>query len=131
MKKLTKTQEKEKDKHSTDLFDTFSALEMAVDDFNDKVVELRIGVEEAATAYNSAVARARDFCSEVMSDMDSYEGARSEKWQESDAGQSFQDWKSEWENVDLEDFEPEFPATIDVPDNMQEMLDALPTEVSS
>lgn len=130
MKKLSKTQLKDKAKHSTDVFDAHAALEAAINKFNETIEAAKADVETAVTEYNEKLSAARDFCGEIVSEMDSYEGERSDKWQESDAASSFQEWKGEWENIELEDFEPEFPDAMEVPDNPQEALDCLPDEVS-
>jgi hypothetical protein len=131
MKKLTKDQINERDTHSKAIFDAHSELEDVITQFNKDLAAGKDAVEEATSTYNEALDNARTFCAEIVSVMEEYEGLRSDKWQESDAASVFQEWKSEWENVDLEDFEPDLPMDLEVPDNPQENLDVLPEEVSS
>ncbi|AKE44770.1 hypothetical protein AU106_gp139 [Sinorhizobium phage phiM9] len=45
--------------------------------------------------------------------MDQYADSRSEKWQDSDAGTEYAEWKSNFENVDLDDLEVFEPDSID------------------
>ena len=130
MKRLSKTQQKEKEKHSSDLFDAHTALEEAINKYNTTIEAAKGEVEKAANDFNEKLGAARTFCEEIVSEMDGYESERSDKWQESDAASSFQDWKSEWEGISIDDFEPDFPDAMEVPENPQEVFDALPDEVS-
>jgi len=131
MKKLTKTQEKEKADLSSELFDAHAEVEAAINKFNAALDAAKEEVETAVNAYNEKLSGARTFCEQLVSDMENYEGERSDKWLESDAASAFQDWKSEWEQIELDDFEVEFPEPLEVPENPQEALDALPDEASS
>jgi len=132
MKKLNKDQIAARDAHSTAINDAHSDLDDAINRFNALVEEAKGTVESATETYNQALDNARTFCAEIVSLMEDYEGERSDKWHESDAASSFQDWKSEWESIDLDqDFDPEFPVDLEAPDNPQETLDMLPEEASS
>lgn len=131
MKKLSKTQLKERDKLTTDINEAHCDLEAAINAYNTAIGEAKSKVEEALTAYNEKITAAREFCEQIVSDMESYEGDRSEKWADSDAGSAFADWKSEWENVQLDDVELEFPDEMEIPENVQETIDMLPEEASS
>jgi DNA repair exonuclease SbcCD ATPase subunit len=131
MKKLNKAQEADKGKLSSELFDAHTALEDAITKYNETIEAAKEAVETAVTDFNEKLGAARDFCEQIVSDMDNYESERSEKWQESDAASAFQDWKSEWESVELEDLDVEFPEALEVPENPQETLDGLPSETSS
>lgn len=85
MKKLTKEQLKKK----TALFEE---LEKARDQFN-------VMLEEA-----------NEFRQEMNDLMQEYFDEKSEKWQEGDAGSTYQDWMGEWES-ELE-FDEEAPETF-------------------
>src|SRR2546423_1733543 len=65
-------------------------------------------VEAVVEAYNTVLEEAREFAADVRSDIEEYISKRSEKWQESETGQSYASWLSEWENLELDD--------LDVPD---------------
>ena len=84
-------------------------------------------VTPAIEAYNLAVADMETLRDEVVADMDNYIGERSDKWHESDAGSRYNDWKSEWENLDtaaLDAVEALDSPTTDHADS----LDGLPRE---
>lgn len=130
MKKLNKTQLEAKSTHSSDLFDAHAALEEAINKYNTALEEAKDTVESAMSDFNEKAEAARSFCEEIVSEMENYEGERSDKWQESDAASSFQDWKGEWEGVSFDECDLDFAEPLDVPENPQEMIDNLPDEVS-
>ncbi|GAA5666125.1 hypothetical protein Brsp07_04634 [Brucella sp. NBRC 14130] len=80
------------------------ALSDAVEKFNGRIDE-----------YNEQLEEARGFAEDMVSEMDNYMSERSERWQDGDTGQAYSDWKSEWENVELDELEhvevPELPST--------------------
>ncbi|MFP3443222.1 hypothetical protein R0K18_36360, partial [Pantoea sp. SIMBA_133] len=75
-----------------------------VDKFNERI-----------DAYNEQLEEARGFAEDMVSEIDSYMSDRSERWQDGDTGPAYSDWKSEWENVALDELEhvevPELPST--------------------
>lgn len=85
MKSLTKKQVAERNQIASDLDTAFEAVEQAVEQYNDKL------------------SAARDFRDDIVSQMDDYASDRSEKWPESETGQAFAEWKSQWEDGTLED----------------------------
>lgn len=131
MKKLNKTQLKRRDAIGTAINDAHATLAVAIGKYNAQLLSMQQEVDGAVEEYNEALSQARDFRDEVVSEMEDYAGDKSEKWTDSDAGTAFSDWKSEWEQVELEDVEVEYPDEIEVPDNHQETFEALPEEASS
>lgn len=123
MKKLSRQNIAQRDAIIKKLADAAGALEEeqealteALDAFNAKI-----------DAYNEALEEAREFTQDMASEIDSYMSERSERWLDGDAGQAYEEWKSEWENVELEDLEhietPDFPE----PDHI-ETLEQAPEE---
>lgn len=102
MKKLNKTQVARMATLGTELQETYDAYDTAVTELNEKLQEFK------------------NFRDEVVSEMDEYLSERSEKWHEGDAASQYQDWKSTWEQLDLEEIEKH---EFDI--DFQEML---PTE---
>jgi hypothetical protein len=111
MKKLSKQDIARRDAIIKKLADASSrlaaeheALSAAVDKFNERI-----------DAYNEQLEEARGFAEDMVSEIDSYMSDRSERWQDGDTGQAYSDWKSEWENVALDELEhvevPELPST--------------------
>lgn len=61
--------------------------------------------EEAVDKLNESIQAARDFRDEVVQEMQDYFDERSEKWHETENGQSYEAWKSEWEGFELEEID--------------------------
>lgn len=73
--------------------------------FNTKVME-----------YNEHVGRARDFAKKVLEDLHDEYDEKSERWQESEAGQAAQSMIDEWESLDLDPIEEVRLLPPDAPD---------------
>lgn len=58
--------------------------------------ELLEAMTNAATAYNAARDAVNEWRQEIVDRMDEYEGERTERWQESEAGEQFQEWRDRW-----------------------------------
>lgn len=87
------------------------------------IVHLRLlSMEEEnfnAEKYNEIVSNLNNFIIEQRDEMQMYFDERSEKWQESDAGSSYQDWIDAWdlEIGEVEDFDDvEIPDESELPD---------------
>jgi hypothetical protein len=80
-------------------------------------------VELAVDKYNAKVNEIKEWASEVASDIDSFMSDKSEKWQEGERGQAYEEWKSSYENFDLEELD------VDVV-NTEEIFMDLEEEVS-
>lgn len=117
MKRLGAMQVKERDKHAQDVRNTTSELNAEIDKFNKAVEEAKAGLEAAITKHNEKLQEVRDWRDGIVGDMESYVGERSEKWSESDAASEYQDWKGEFENLELEDVEIELPEELELIDN--------------
>ena len=59
--------------------------------------ELLLEMTDAATAYNAARDAFNQWREQIVERMDEYEGERSERWQESEAGETFQAWREAWD----------------------------------
>jgi hypothetical protein len=69
--------------------------------------------------YNTKIKELNQFIDDIRSDMQDYYDERSEKWQESDNGQMYQDWIDQWDNcyLEVDDFlEVNIPEDFDLPD---------------
>lgn len=81
--------------------------------------------------YNEVLGEANGFIEDLVNEMEQYADSRSEKWQDSDAGSEYADWKSNFENVDLESLDEFSPDTIDfgfTELSHADELEALPVE---
>lgn len=89
------------------------------------------GIRDAWDRYQAVVEEATSWRDEIVAAMDSYASDRSEKWTESDAGQAYEEWKSAWENVELELGELDTPDTEEICPDFAEVLGELDEEPSS
>ena len=70
---------------------------------------------DATAAYDlvdtSAIEDAQEFAQEIIGAQDDYYDNRSEKWQEGDRGQAYDEWRTEWDQSTegLRDYEWEIP----------------------
>lgn len=71
-------------------------------EFLDTLCEKRDLAEQAIEALNDVIEEANEFRSDIVSQMDDYIGDRSEKWPESESGQTYTQWHDEWEQAELE-----------------------------
>jgi hypothetical protein len=124
MKKLSKRDEERRAEIKAEL----EAAEIEVTSAIEEVNLLIDGKLAAAIdTYNQAVNNLDGLRDDVVAAMEEYAGDRSEKWQEGDAGQSYEEWKSEWENLDATELDK--VEHIEVPEfNHAEALEALPSE---
>jgi uncharacterized coiled-coil DUF342 family protein len=77
--------------------------------------------------YNEAVDEATTFRDMIVEEMENYVSERSEKWQEGEAAQAYEEWASQWRDIDLEPLGiPEEPAEIEM--NHPDVLADLPGE---
>jgi hypothetical protein len=84
-------------------------------------------VNAAITRYNEAVSELEGLRDDIVAEMESYAGDRSEKWQEGDAGQAYEEWKGEWENLDVSELDA--VEALELPETPHaEELEALPSE---
>ena len=127
MKQLNKAQQATRDELLDALRAKFTAIDDAFGALNALIDET---VNPAIEAYNGALTDLESFRDEIVAAMEEYHDARSEKWQEGDGGSSYQDWKGEWENLDLT--EVELAEHLDLPDvSHADDFETLPIEVES
>lgn len=133
MKKLSKTQLAEKQRLVDKLAEAKADLDAKIQKYNQTVAEAFKEVEDEVEAYNNVLQEVRDFTQGVVSEMEDYASGRSEKWQESDAGQQHEEWKTQWEAIDsdLEDYEAEEPEQLDEPSSGIEEFENLPDEAEA
>lgn len=133
MRKLSKKYQTEKSKLSINLAEARSNLERAIDSYNEKLQELFEEIKGAEADYNQALQECRQFCADRAQEMQDYYDERSDAWQEGDAGESYTQWKDDWEAFDnVDDIDIEQPDSLEYPDELgdqQNMFDDLPDEV--
>jgi len=125
MKKFSKAQNAELQEWITKL----AQAKQNVDDAWSEFEEKHGAVAEAIGEYNGVVTELAEWRDGIVGVMEEYQGERSDKWQEGDAGQQYQSWIDEWQGLEFEEIEiPEFP---DFPDIEHiEVLENAPTEAA-
>lgn len=96
MKKLSKQQLAEKEQHKTDIDAAKAALDKAVEEYNEAIDREYMKVEAAINNYNGVAESFNQWREQIRSDQENYQSERSEKWQEGDSGQAYQEWMDAW-----------------------------------
>ena len=129
MKKISKDLLKERDETCAKLREARSVLDGAVADFNNAMQAEWEKVSAAQDAYNEIRADAQSWMESVASDIQSYMDERSEKWQESDKAQEYDQWRSEFEG-DLEEASIEQPDELELDiEDAAESLEQMPEKI--
>jgi DNA anti-recombination protein RmuC len=115
MKALSKSDITERDTIDAKINEKASFLKTAIETFNEAVATAWKDVEAARVEYNEALTEGNDWMSQRLADMEAYQGERSDKWQESDAGSAYQSWIDEY-NAELDELELDEPSEVDEPD---------------
>lgn len=115
MTKLSKVQKERQAELVRKLNVKASAVESAIDRFNDRE-ELKRRVVESLDEYMSALAESRAFREEIADSLEAYKNERSEKWQESEAGSDYESWIDSWRDCELDDIDFEFPEQMGIPE---------------
>jgi uncharacterized protein (DUF927 family) len=101
MKKLTAAQEGTREAFVKDLRAAFDNVLEAYGKLADPVLEYNNAVDE----YNTKVNDVKEFITELTGDMTAFAEEKSEKWTDSDAGQSYTAWIEAWTDLDFTDLE--------------------------
>jgi hypothetical protein len=110
--KASKDQLVRRDALGADLRRRANELNIAIADFNRQLEPLACALAEAQSAYNDTVERARTLASEISEPAQAIFDARSDRWQESDAGIRIRLWIEHWE-MSLDDVELDLPEPLE------------------
>lgn len=124
MKRLTRKQLTVRDAHACNIRSKGEELNAAVEEFNETMQTAWEKVEAARDALNEELDSANQFRQEVWEAADSYYADRSERWQEGDAGQEYQEFMGQWEE-ELEPVEVERPDDVSEPEGWEAAADKL------
>lgn len=132
MKKLSKDDLKAREEVTGKLKTAFDELTEAVSRYNDIMATEWATVEEAQNNYNEAVSAAGAWCEGIVSQIDDYVSDKSEKWQEGEKAEAYENWKSAYDDVDCSESELSQPDELSVEvENPAESIEGLPEEVES
>ena len=113
---LTKAESARRDGYVKELNEKAAVIEDAVRVYNEGVAALRETLEKTITDYNETLGEARGFAEDIASAAEAAIDAKSEKWQEGEKGQAAANWRDEWQAVELEEIEIEWPDELESPD---------------
>jgi exonuclease VII small subunit len=111
-----------------------SALEDAVNAFNEELAAARATLQESVDAYNEAAESIRAQIQDIHNELSEQFADRSEKWQEGDTGQRVSEWLDNLEHeperisdVSLDEFpeELDFEELVNDGDNPVEVVNEL------
>lgn len=127
MKQLTKADLTARTERATAIHTAQAKLEKAVEAYNAAALAAREVVEQAIQGLNDAIADANAWIEEVRARMNEHFDDRSEAWQESEAGEAYENWLREY--VALDEVEADFPDELELPESdAAENLEGLPEE---
>lgn len=123
MKRMSKTQIAERDKHQASVQEAWAALDTAVTSYNDAQDVAWAKVEDAKGVLSEKVQAANEWRDGIESDARAYYDDRSEKWQEGEAGQSYSSWLDSL-GVEVEDPSDDIsePEKLDAPDDPSDAI---------
>lgn len=129
MKKLTKGSQAELDALRVRIAKTAEGVESAIEKFNETMSEAWDDVAAAVDEYNELIGEANEVRENLHEEMESWASDKSDRWQESDAGQAHADWRGQWEEEFETIDEVEKPDSIEVPEmTAAEAIENLPLE---
>lgn len=110
------------DKYNSEVSSAYGALCAAIETF-DAAVESAWDehVSGAVESYNAVAGELASAIEDTASELRDAWNDRSEKWQESDAGQDAEAFISELESVEVPEFDPDKPDGAPVPDEPDEI----------
>lgn len=127
MKALAKSTINECEEHAAKVRTALEGLEKAIEDYNGIMAAAQEKVSEAAAKLQEAIGDANEWREALNVEQEDYYGEKSERWQDSDAGQSYSAWKDEWA-IEWSFDDIEFPPELEMPDcDVADVLDNIPT----
>jgi hypothetical protein len=120
MKRLSKDRKQQRADLVTRLNDAAEAVRAALVAVN---AEIAGKLNSAIENYNLILSVAEAFRDEIVSELEHYASDRSDRWQNSERGQSHEAWKQEWEVLDV--------TGLDAIDEINEPEMAHPNELES
>jgi len=116
MKRLPKEFEARRQQLIESLEAASGEVESAIERMNEVILEAKEEAEAAIEAYNSLVRDAAELRDEAQQAVQDYFDDKSDKWQESEAGEKYQTWINGFDDIEAIEIEVEFPSSIDCPD---------------
>jgi len=113
MTKLSKSDAAILESHVSDLREKRNALCDAIAGFNRQMEAEWEALSPVLESFNESLKAAREWKENIISQIEEYMGSKSEKWHESEKAGNVENWRSEFEVLDLDELEIEQPEKID------------------
>ena len=124
--RLTKTDIARRDELIDSARTARSTLDDAIEAYNSAVAEAYTELSAAINAYNEHLEEVNGFAQDIASELRGACDERSEKWADSDAGQTACAFVEAWENFSIDEFSEDEPDEVRAPDeDVAEMLEEL------
>lgn len=117
MKMLSDADQKVRDALLQRLADRRAELEAAITQANAVIDEKAQVIEDAVASVNEVIRELDGWRDDLRGQMQDHFDGRSEKWQETDAGQDYLSWLDEW-GEPIEEIEVEMPGKIEMPEDV-------------
>lgn len=108
--KLNNDDKARRDELVTELRDKWESVETTATNLRGEIDELNAAI----VAYNDTVAEVNQWREEIAERIQEAFDGKSEKWQEGEVGQAYDQWKSEWDQFEAEEVSE---VEIDLPDD--------------
>jgi len=128
MKMLNKAQIQRKDEITTALSKVAEDIRDETNRFNAQMSHLFAPIEGLQQRHNELIGEANAFTEEIHQEQESYQGERTDTWQDGENGQSYKAWAAEWD-LTLDEIDIACPEPIEEPDmDSAEALRDLPNQ---
>jgi len=126
MKSLTREQIQTKLKLAQQLAEAGEDLQETIHRFNATLHIASAEIQALQGRFNELVQEAQGFVQSIHDEQETYRDDRSDRWNESDAGQTYEVWMDAWD-ASLEEIDLDLPEEIaEVPLDALEILRDLP-----
>lgn len=131
MKRLSKTQIKEKANFISALTEAKEKLDKAIEDYNSAIDREYMKVDAAIAAFNSEVGAFNEWRDGLHDEMQNFYDDRTDTWRDGDAGQSYSEWMDQWnaEWAEIDQAEPD-KLEVDIGEDPENLDANYPDEAS-
>lgn len=113
MKSLSRDQLQTMNRLAEQLSETGEDLQEAIQRFNQHLRSANEEVQTLQDRFNELVQEAQSFVQTVHDEQEAYRDERSDRWQEGDAGQAYEEWMDAW-SIELEEVDLALPEEIEI-----------------
>jgi hypothetical protein len=116
---LTKAELKERDEMVASVKEKQTALNTAIEEYNETVNEAWGKLEDYVNEFNGALSDLRDFVEQAKDRLTGEYDDKSEKWMEGEKGTAVRIWIDTFGSIMIDDFDPDPPSEVDRLDDIE------------